>query len=302
MSFCTEVKTELTNISANDCCSVACCYGMLLFGRNFSYKEILYRSENEFVAKFYAKALKKHFAILPSQKVGGQKVKNYSVYIKEAHLCKMVMEAFGYNQGDRLYINGDVFKKECCFGAFVRGAFLVCGQMSDPFKNYHVEFVIRDLSLALEFYHLLTEYGLSPKRSMRRNSMVIYFNQSETIEEILTLMGATSKVFEVIDVQIAKTIRNAENRKQNLDIGNIDKQVEASIAQRKAIEYLIENGYFEGLDESLKASANLRLKYPNASLLELCKLSEESLTRSGLNHRLKKIMEIAKQKKEKMNG
>lgn len=298
MSFCTEVKTELCNISANDCCSVACCYGMLLFGRNFSYKEILYRSENEFVAKFYAKALKKHFAILPSQKVGGEKVKNYSVYIKEANLCKMVMEAFGYKQGDRLYINGDVFKKECCFGSFVRGVFLVCGQMSDPFKNYHVEFVIRDLSLALQFYHLLVENGLSPKRSMRRNSMVIYFNQSETIEEILTLMGATSKVFEVIDVQIAKTIRNKENRKQNLDIGNIDKVVEASIAQRKAIEYLIKTNHFETLDEPLKNSAKLRLNYPNASLSELCKLSEEAITRSGLNHRLKKITEIANQIKQ----
>ena len=277
-------------------CAVAQCYGMFLFSKSFSYKEISHRTQQQCIAKLYSSMLKTNFAILTSVKIGGEKVKTYSVGINAPGECTRVMEAFGYNSHDSLFINRDVFKKDCCFGAFIRGAFLACGQMSDPFKNYHAEFVIRDLSLALAFYELLEERGLSPLRSMRRNSMVIYFNKSETIEELLTIMGATSKVFELIDVQITKNIRNKENRKNNLELGNIDKQVEAFIIQSNAIEKLKKSGRFYTLEESLVEAAELRLNNPAASLSELCKLSSEPITRSGLNHRLKKLIELANEK------
>lgn len=293
MSFCSEVKSELCAIKLQNCCNVAQCYGLFLFSKNFSYKEISHRTQQQCIAKLYSSMLKNNFAILTSIKLGGEKVKNYSVGINTPAECARVMEAFGYTSRDTLFINRDVFKKECCFGAFIRGAFLACGQMSDPFKNYHAEFVIRDLSLALSFYELLEERGLSPLRSMRRNSMVIYFNKSETIEELLTVMGATSKVFELIDVQITKNIRNKENRKNNFELGNIDKQVEAFITQSNAIEKLKKNGKFYLLDKTLINAAELRINNPEASLSELCKLSEEPLTRSGLNHRLKKLIELA---------
>ena len=293
MSFCSEVKSELCAIKLQNCCNVAQCYGMFLFSKSFSYKEISHRTQQQCIAKLYSSMLKNNFAVLTSIKLGGEKVKNYSIGVDTPDECARVMEAFGYNSRDPLFINRDVFKKDCCFGAFIRGAFLVCGQMSDPFKNYHAEFVIRDLSLALSFYELLEERGLSPLRSMRRNSMVIYFNKSETIEELLTVMGATGKVFELIDVQITKNIRNKENRKNNLELGNIDKQVEAFIAQSNAIEKLKKNGKFYLLDKNLINAAELRINNPEASLSELCKLSQEPITRSGLNHRLKKIMEIA---------
>ena len=295
MSFCSEVKNELCSIKTQGCCKVAECYGLFLFGHCFSFKEISHRTQQIGIAKLYASMLKNNFAVLTSVRIGGQKVKNYSVTVNDASECSRVMEAFGYESRDILSINRDVFKKECCFGSFIRGAFLSCGQMSDPFKNYHAEFVIRDLSLALEFYEILVERGLSPLRSMRRNSMVIYFNKSETIEELLTVMGATGKVFELIDVQITKTIRNAENRKKNLELGNIDKQVEAYILQSSAIEKLKKSGKLYLLDQALISAAELRLKYPEASLSELCKLSETPITRSGLNHRLKKLIEISNQ-------
>lgn len=295
MSFCSELKTELCAVKLQNCCNVAECYGMFLFGQSFSFKEIFHRTQQKDIAKLYSSMLKNNFAVLTSIRIGGEKVKNYSVGINTPAECSRVMEAFGYESHDTLSINRDVFKKECCFGAFIRGAFLSCGQMSDPFKNYHAEFVIRDLSLALEFYELLAERGLSPLRSMRRNSMVIYFNKSETIEELLTVMGATSKVFELIDVQITKNIRNKENRKNNLELGNIDKQVEAYIVQSSAIERLKNSGKLNSLDKALISAAELRLKYPEASLSELCKLSEEPITRSGLNHRIKKLIELAEE-------
>ena len=170
--------------------------------------------------------------------------------------------------------------------------------MSDPYKNYHTEFVIRDFTLAIEFYSLLISRGLSPKRSMRGNSTVIYFNQSETIEELLTLMGANRKVLEFIEVQVTKTIRNKENRKSNLEMGNIGKQVDASIVQRNAIDFLSKAGKLETLNDELYSVAVLRKENPDASLSELCKIYGESITRSGLNHRLKKIIDIAQELKE----
>ncbi len=294
MSFCGELKKELTEIIPSRCCSVAEAYGMLLFGRSFSYRGISYQGKNKIIADRYSMVLKNHFAVLPS--VGyNQNTKTYTVKVTDPALCARVMEAFGYNKNDALTINSDVFKKDCCFGAFMRGAFLTCGQMSDPFKNYHTEFIVKDLSLALDFYKLIISRGLSPKRSIRGNTTVIYFSNSETIEEILTAMGSHTKVFELIDVQIAKQIRNAENRKNNLDMGNITKQVDASILQRSAIVFLREHGKLITLDEPLRAVAKLREDNPSASLGELTKLSATPITRSGLNHRLTRIIEKAKE-------
>ena len=298
MSFCSELKNDLCKDKNNDSCQVAECYGFMLFGRSFSYKNISLITENKNIANRYSRFLKKNFAIIPKIKVSGKTNIRYTLSVCESELCSRVMTAFGYNGGDLLTINHDVFKRDCCFASFIKGAFLACGQMSDPYKNYHTEFVIRDFTLAIEFYSLLIERGLSPRRSMRGNSTVIYFNQSETIEELLTLMGANKKVLELIEVEVAKTIRNRENRKNNLELSNINKQVDASVMQRQAIDYLIEKGKLEVLSEELQGAAMLRRNNPEASLSELCRLSEESITRSGLNHRLKKIMEIAEEYKK----
>ncbi|MBE6729041.1 MAG: DNA-binding protein WhiA [Ruminococcaceae bacterium] len=293
MSFCSELKNDLCKEKKGVCCQVAECYGFMLFGRSFSYKNISLITENKNIAERYTSFFKKNFAIIPGVKVTGNKNIRYTLSVEDKELCGRVMSAFGYNGNDLLSINHDVFKRDCCFSAFIRGAFLACGQMSDPYKNYHTEFVIKDFTLALEFYSLLTVRGLSPKRSIRGNSTVIYFNQGETIEELLTLMGANKKVLELIDVQVAKTIRNRENRKNNIELSNIGKQVDASFEQRKAIELLKEAGKLEALSDELYSVAQLRLSYPEASLSQLCRLSDESITRSGLNHRLKKIIEIA---------
>lgn len=293
MSFCSELKNDLCKIKNAQCCQVAECYGFMLFGRSFSYRNISLLTENKNIADRYSHFLKQNFAIIPHIKVTGKTSIRYSLSVEDVSLCARVMSAFGYQGEDLLSINNDAFKRECCFASFIRGAFLACGQMSDPYKNYHAEFVIRDFTLAIEFYSLLIERGLSPKRSMRGNSTVIYFNQSETIEELLTLMGAGKKVLELIEVQVAKTIRNRENRKNNLELSNIGKQVDASVNQRQAIAYLEKKGKLETLSDELYEVAMLRKEYPDASLSQLCKLSKEAITRSGLNHRLKKIIDIA---------
>ncbi len=293
MSFCSELKNDLCKEKPKGCCQVSECYGFMLFGRSFSYRNISLLTENKNIADRYRDFLKHNFAIIPAVKLSGKTNVRYTLSVDDPALCSRVMSAFGYDGGDMLSINHDVFKRDCCFSSFIRGAFLACGQMSDPYKNYHTEFVIKDFTLAIEFYSLLIERGLSPKRSMRGNCTIIYFNQGETIEELLTLMGAGKKALELIDVQVAKTIRNRENRKNNLELSNIGKQVDASVNQRQAIDYLEKLGKLETLSDELYEVALLRKENPDASLSELCKLSRVSITRSGLNHRLKKIIDIA---------
>ena len=295
MSFCSQLKDDLCKLKTGNCCQVAECYGFMLFGRSFSYKNISLSTENKNISDRYIRLLKKNFALIPGVKITGKSNLRYNIFIDDINQCSGIMSAFGYKGQDFLNINNDVFKRDCCFASFIRGAFLACGQMSDPFKNYHAEFVIKDLALALEFYGLLLKRGLSPRRSMRGSSNVIYFNQSETIEELLTLMGANKKVLELIEVQVTKTIRNKENRKNNLELSNIGKQVDASVNQRQAIDYLEQKGKLGMLSDELYAAALLRKENPDASLSELCKLSNVSITRSGLNHRLKKIMDIAEE-------
>lgn len=302
MSFCSELKNDLCKEKKSLCCQVAECYGFMLFGSSFSYKNISLITENKNIADRYSLFFKKNFAIIPGIRVTGKTNVRYTLTVNDPELCARVMTAFGYTGFDLLTINNDVFKRECCFSAFIRGAFLACGQMSDPYKNYHTEFVIRDFTLAIEFYSLLLERGLSPKRSMRGNSTVIYFNQAETIEELLTLMGANKKVLEFIEVQVAKTIRNRENRKNNIELSNINKQVDAAVNQGMAIKYLEEIGKLETLTDELYNAALLRKANPEASLSQLCKLSDESITRSGLNHRLRKIVEIAETLKTEINN
>lgn len=294
MSFCSELKKELCNIKSGDCCLVSECYGFLLTSRKFSYNEITLTTANPYVADRYHKLLKSVFAVFPAVKQGKGEKAMTKITLKNED-SKRIMEAFGYLLSDNLTINRDVFKKDCCLGSFIRGAFLSCGQMSDPEKNYRAEFVIRDFFTALEFYKVLTERGLSPKRSIRGNVSVIYFNQSETVEELLTLMGAGSKIFEFMEVRMTKDFRNNLNRKTNGELGNISKQVESSIRQCHAVEKLRQSGKLELLDEELYKVALLREKYPNATLRELTLKLDIPLSRSGLNHRLAKITALAEE-------
>ena len=290
MSFCSQLKEELCTIRTSECCTVAQCYGMMLFGRSFSYKEISLVSENREVVRRYLSLLHKNFGVAPGEEILGRKVLSYRVRLQDPAECTRVLSAFGYRGGDSLHINRDVFKRDCCLSAFIRGAFLACGQMSDPNRNYHAEFVIRDLVLAMELERILKERGLSPLRSMRANRTVLYFSRLETVMELLGAMNASKNVFALMDVEVTKTIRNRENRKSNSEIGNIGKQVEASLKEIRAIERLEQYGKLELLPPSLYRVAVLRREHPEASLNELCRLCEEPLTRSGLNHRLARIL------------
>lgn len=291
MSFCSDIKTELTEIRVSRCCTQALTYGLLLFGRTFSSNRISMQSENESVVRLYRSLIEKNYDAQVKIEKGNSKNTTYRAEIpSEADRLKILASVdFGIIDGK---ISREFFNRDCCEAAFVRGAFLACGQMSDPAKSYRVDFPVKNKNLAEELRDILAKHLVSANISTRGNGYVVYLKRSEMIINLLTLMGASSRSLEMIETTIIKSVKNNMNRARNCDSANISKTVEASIKQRTAIEYLRKRELLSSLPEELISAANLRLQYPEASLKELCKNSTETITLSGLNHRLKRIIDI----------
>jgi DNA-binding protein WhiA len=178
-------------------------------------------------------------------------------------------------------------------GAFLSGVYLSCGSVTDPEKGYHLEFVARRESLCRELAALLEQYIPGVKTTSRRGVFVAYYKDRIQIEDLLTLMGASKASLTMIDVEMIKEVRNRANRVTNCETANIDKTVSAAAGQMQDIAYILDTKGLEFLPENLRGVALLRLENPDLSLRELCALCEESISRSGLHHRLEKLSKIA---------
>ncbi len=291
MSFCSDIKTELTEIKVSRCCVQALTYGLLLFGRSFNAKRISMQSENRAVAKLYSAYITKNYDAQVQITVGNSKNVTYRAEVADEidRLKILASVDFGIIDGK---ISHEFFNRDCCEAAFVRGAFLACGQMSDPAKSYRVDFPVKSESLANELREMLAKHSVVANISTRGSGFVVYIKRSEMIINLLALMGASVRSLELIETTIMKEVNNKTNRMFNCDGANIKKTIEASIKQRQAIEYLIKREMLSSLPDELIVAAKLRMRYPESSLKDLCRNSPEPITVSGLNHRLKKIIEI----------
>lgn len=291
MSFSQDVKNELIKIEyEKSCCEKAMLYGICIFGKSFSSFGVSMQSENEELARLYKELIKKYCNVECDVKrsPGGR---NYSVNIDDSAECDKILGAFGHGDKGSLKINHSNFDCEGCINAFVAGAFLSCGTVSTPQKDYHLEFTVPYLNLSKSLVTLLGEIELSPKTSNRKGYNIVYFKGSESIEDCLYLMGASSAMFEMMNIEIVKDFRNKANRTANCEAANIEKTVKASFAHIKAIEKIESTKGLDYLKNDLKEMAVLRRDNPELSLAELSKLS--GMSRSGVNHRLKRIVEIA---------
>ena len=297
MSFCSEVKNELVGIRPSGCCKPSYTYGFMLFGRSFSIKKISLQTQNEEVANAYCDLIFSTYKVKPTLSEGGNLRKTYKAeVISEADRLKILASVdFGISEEK---IDRALFLRECCVASFVRGAFLACGNINDPQKEYRIEFNVKNETLAEELRNLLGEYDLNLSKTVRRSGVQLYSKKSSTVEDLLTFMGAGKITLDIIDTKIMKGVKNNINRARNCDNANITKTVEASIRQRKAIEYLKKADRLQSLPHELLTAATLRYDNPDATLKELCRLSSEPLTVSGLNHRLKKIVTIYEEMKK----
>ncbi|UKI16854.1 MAG: DNA-binding protein WhiA [Ruminococcus sp.] len=178
------------------------------------------------------------------------------------------------------------------------GAFISCGSVTEPIKEYHLEFAVPFEELCTDLKKLLERLGIMSKYVERKGLYVLYFKGSEDIEDMLTLMGATKSSIELMNVKILKDVRNKANRIANCDAANIERTLKASEKQIEDIEYIMNTEGLESLTPELRNMAELRLENPDVSLKELGEMLDKPVGRSGANHRLKKLMEIAEQIRE----
>ncbi len=299
MTFAASVKEELCGVSLEkECCAVAECYGMMLFSKQVSPSGIVFQTEYKNVARRYRELLRavcgvSALLISPDRRGG-----SHLVSVPAASAVR-VLDRFGHTgQELSLRLNRANLEQECCYGSFLRGAFLSCGSLSNPEKDYHLEFFLPRRKLAEDLTVLLRELGLPFKTTDRRGAAVAYCKESECIEDLLTLMQATGSTLKLMNIKIYKDVRNRVNRVTNCETANLSKTVEAVRRQTDAIRRLERHGMLASLPAPLREAARLRMEYPELSLSELGQKMSPSLSRSGMNHRLQKLLELAEKLKE----
>lgn len=294
MSFSSDVKNELAAL-ANEaaCCDAAQLYGMAEFGRSFSLKTIALQTENEAAARRYTALMQAVCGVTAVHTAPSADKPGMHAVTVPSEDCARVFDRFGHGKAVSLRINRAVLECEQCAPAFVRGAFLVCGAITNPQVDYHLEFSAPYLNLARDLATLLAELGLHPRMVQRKGNYVVYFKESEQIEDCLTLMGAMTASLELMNIKIVKNIRNNVNRKANCENANIDKTVAAALVQADAVRKIERCIGIESLPEDLQELCRLRLENPDYSLRALGESLTPPISRSGVNHRFQRILEIA---------
>lgn len=300
MSFSSSVKEEIANaLPENACCLHAMAYGMLLFAREFDRDGISIMSEHPFVAETYRTLIEQTTGVTPL--VRCSKAGNYTVYVQKKDI-PTVLAAFSVdeheaiariNRGNLLNESGGEDNMNCCNHALFKGAFLSCGTISDPNRNYHLEFVVPYRKLSLDLLKLLNEADIKAKHMVRRYVNVIYVKDSACIEDLLNLMGATMSAFEIMNIKIYKDLRNISNRRTNFDEANLSRVAQAACDQIDAIRTIREHGQFEALPPDVRAVAEAREENPDLSLRELGRTFSPEKSATAINHRLKKLLALA---------
>lgn len=298
MSFASETKAEMCRQPVNKkCCAAAEIYGILLYCNTFSADEVRIITESRPFAQRVEKLFERAFGWCVDQRTGFESSDGKLLLsVTEPQKMKRIFERFGYERERILahHINLGAVELECCRVAFIRGAFLAGGSVTDPQKNYHLELITGHFNVSNELVSMLFEMGFSARNSSRGGNCVTYLKQSEAIEDLLTMLGAPVAAMEIMNTKVEKDMRNSVNRKVNCDTANVEKTVNAAMAQIEAIRSLAESGRLDSLGEKIKETASLRLKHPEASIAELAAMTEPPVTKSCLNHRLRKIIELAK--------
>ena len=271
------------------CCAEAFVYGALLFSKKHMISDVLTVDSEPFSELLtYIFMQYMHFSPVVEQRLYRGK-ERYDVKLEG----KGVREFFDrFSAAEDL---SDFISCNECTAYFLRGAFIACGTVTDPDKSYHLEFITPGEKIAEALFSLLLVEGKEARLIKRRNNHIVYIKGSERISDFFTEIGAGRFALDVIEKSIEKEIKNNLNRNCNCENSNTRKTVAAFVEFNLAVEKIKDRGMWNTLPEELRRVAELRLKYPDASLSELCLLDEEvTLSRSGLNHRLKKITEIAK--------
>lgn len=291
MSFSSDVKNELCSVSdLSRPEAAAMLYGLFYAGRTLDDGKPAVQTENNDLLSA-AKTLCE--IVFPDERY---EIKRLVKNGNSLYTFRVKSKGFRELFGDFSSINYEVVSgNDSDSGAFLRGVFVSCGSVTDPNKEYHLEMILPENERTKQLCSFMDEHGMAVKTTQRGKNSVLYFKTSEIIEDFLTYIGASLHALEIMQVKIEKDIRNRANRSVNCDSANLDKTVAASEKSRRDIELIYEVLGEEGLTKELRETARLRIENPESSLSELCGLHSTELSRSGLNHRLKKLAKIAEE-------
>lgn len=274
---------------------------MLIFGRAFSISEISLMTEIQAVAEHYCTSIRDLTGVTPE--LTCSKAGNFKINIPTRADRLKVLEYFGYT-GKEITLrvnlsNLEQSNEDCCSKAFLRGAFLVCGSVTDPQKDYHIEFSVTKAKLCEDLMQIIGDLGLRCKKIVRNNSYVVYAKEAESIEDYIGTMGANNAFLEVMQTRAMKDIKNQINRRSNFESANMSRSIEAGLKQVTLIEEVLSKIKLSDMTKDLEELCSLRLENPDISLDELGKMMTPELSRSAVSRRFKKLEKIAAELKTK---
>lgn len=306
MSFSSEVKEELSEQIASgrhcrlaETAAILSLCGKIVITENDRYC-VKIQTENLAVARKYFTLLRKTFNIRAEVSVRkSREVRFYSVIVsKDPEARRLLGETCLLDKDGNVSecmspMHHRLLRQNCCRRAFIRGAFLAVGSVSDPKKSYHFEIVCTAPEKARQLQELLASYDVDAKVVLRKRHYVVYIKEGSQIVELLGLMGAHISLMQLENVRIVKEMRNSVNRKVNCETANLNKTVSAAVRQAEDIRYIQEKIGLDKLPMDLEETARLRLEHTEASLKELGDMLSPKVGKSGVNHRLRKLSQIA---------
>ncbi len=294
MTFADSVRECIRDSIVDQDRRFACLYGMLLFSKTMTDQEMVLKSESPVYRAVFPVLVKTVLGIGIPLEIVDKPRKNGSVLtiyrIRGEEAIATIQSLFHIEPTRRIDLQNLPHNS---MGIFLGGTFLSCGSISDPHKDYHLEFATPTAELCEDLCDILHSVGVHPRRTQRKYAYSAYLKGSEEIGDLLTFIGAGRATLVLLDIKIDKEVKNKVNRMNNCDLANIDKVVTASAKQRADILLIAEHYGLDSLSPQLQEIAQLRLDNPDLSLQELGELLAKPIGRSGVNHRLRRLAELA---------
>lgn len=310
MSFSYRTKNELSRLPIeNNCCAKAELAALVRMNGSIQIRgnqkvNLQFSTENAAIARRIFSLLKKTYdadvRVLVKKNKQLKKNNNYYISVRNTEETAKILEDVGLinvNSSNGLNIDYnvpiDLINSKCCKRAYIRGAFLGAGSISNPEKTYHLEFVVRNMNHSKSLSELINSFGLNSKIVIRKENFVVYLKEGEQIVDLLNIMGAHNSLLKLEDIRVLKDVRNNVNRLVNCETANLEKTINASMRQIENIEYIDKTIGLEELPDNLYDLAKLRIKHRDATLKELGMMLNPPVGKSGVNHRFRKIEDIA---------
>lgn len=316
MSFSSDVKAELSkNIGTARHCQIAELAAMISMVSEIQYRNgipvyMCITTEKSVIAKTIFRLMERLFHMIPETSVRrtGKNSRIYRMAVNDSGQVQRMLETLklsfdrqtetndlrsGRYSCQDMDMNRLIVQQDCCKRAFVKGAFLTSGSVSDPNKGYHLEIVCNNKNMAALIQSLMRDFKIDGKIVIRKKYSVVYVKDGTMIVDMLNIMGAHISLMNMENIRILKDISNNVNRRVNCEAANLNKTVSAAVRQIQDINYIIETKGIRYLPENLRQVAEVRLEAPDIPLKELGEMMNPPIGKSGVNHRLRKISEIA---------